>query len=147
MTDWKSDLRDFFNNTEKKAKDNEEKLEKVEAKVKEFYSKIIIPAFEELEKELQKYKRETKISSKHNSSSIIVSYRGEQEIEYEIQVVAYPHATSLNRITHFRDKDGKKCISEGPLQSNSQTYSITNMTKGEVITDFLSTYKDHLKHP
>ncbi len=26
MTDWKSDLRDLFNNTEKKAKNNEEKL-------------------------------------------------------------------------------------------------------------------------
>ncbi len=142
MTDWKSDLEDFLNNREQRARDNEKKLEKVKAEVKEFYSKIVIPAFEELEKELQKHKRETRISS----TSFIVSYRGEQEIEYEIKVIAHPHTASVSRITHFRAEDGKMYTSEGPLPSGSQNYPIGNITKDEVIADFLSTYKDHLRH-
>jgi hypothetical protein len=142
MTDWKTDLGDFLNNREQRVKDNEEKLEKVKAEVKEFYSKIVIPAFEELEKELQKHKRETRISS----TSIKVSYRGEQEIEYEIKVIAHPHNASVNRISHFRAEDGKMYTSEGPLPSGSKNYPITNITMDDVIKDFLSTYKDHLRN-
>jgi hypothetical protein len=142
MTDWKSDLGDFLNNREQRLKDNEEKLERVNAEVKEFYSKIVIPAFEELEKELQKHKRETRICS----TSIIVTYRGEQEIEYEIKVIAHPHTASVSRIAHFRAEDGTMYTSEGPLPSGSKNYPITNITKDDVITDFLSNYKDHLRH-
>jgi hypothetical protein len=139
MSDWKSDLDDFIRNKERQEKVDEDKLKEMNSKVKEFYSTIVTPAFEELKKELEKHQREVQMSAEHNLASIIVKYEGELELDYSIKVST--KGTHPSQQTHFRDKSGRTHRAEGYLRSGNQDYTIYDITKDDIIKNFISEYK------
>ena len=145
MSDWKSDLANFFSEKEEKNELNEEKLKDTEAEVAKFYSKVVIPAFQELKVELEKYYREVRISSGLTSASIIVIYKGQKEIDYSIKVRIYPYNAFPYPHTRFRDESGKIYITEGFLRSGSQAYNISQIKKNEIIQHFLVDYKRSMR--
>lgn len=145
MSDWKTDLDDFIRNKERQEKVDENKLKEIDSKVKEFYSTIVTPAFEELKKELEKHQREVQISAGHNLASIIVKYEGELELDYSIKVTVSPKGAHPSQQTHFRDKSGRTHRAEGYPRSGNQDYTIYNITKDDIIKNFISEYKTHTK--
>ena len=143
MSDWKSDLDDFIRNKERQEKVDEDKLKEINSKVKEFYSTIVTPTFEELKKELEKHQREVQISAGHNLASIIVKYEGELELDYSIKVTVSPKGAYVSQQTHFRDKSGRTHRAEGYPRSGNQDYTIYDITKDDIIKNFISEYKTH----
>ena len=147
MSDWKSDLASLFSKKEENNKNNEEKLKITRTAVAKFYSKVVIPAFEELQIELEKYQREVKIYSGEVYASIIVGHKGEAEANYSIRVRILPGREFPFPETIFIEpSSGKSYRVEGFLRTGSQDYDITQINKDEIIQDFISNYKTHLRY-
>jgi hypothetical protein len=146
MSEWKSDLASLFSEKEEN-KNNEEKLKITRAGVTKFYSEVVIPAFEELKIELEKYHREVKLYTGEVYASIIVGHQGETEANYSIRVRIIPgRAFPFPETIFIEPSDGKSYRVEGFLRTGSQDYDITQINKDEIIQDFLSNYKMHLRY-
>jgi hypothetical protein len=145
MSDWKSDLDDFFQKKEVKNKTIEVQLEETKSKVINFFKEVVVHAFEELKTEMEKHQRDVKISSGTDSASIVVYINGEKEFDYSIKVRVHPQRAIPYPETRFRDRtDGKTYRAEGFLRSGSQDYSINDISKDEIIKHFLTDYKNQV---
>jgi len=146
MSDWKSALESFFQDKQKETQVSEEKLTETKSEVATFFSTVVVPAFEEIKTELEKYQREVRVSSGTDFASILVSYKGETELEYSIKVRISPGYAFPYPETRFRDPtDGKMYRAEGFLRSGAQDYTVAKITKEEIIKHCLSDYKMHMR--
>ena len=142
MSDWKSDMEGFFQK-QKTAQVDENKLKETKSEVATFFSAVVIPAFEEIKTELKKYQRESNVFGGIDSASIVISYKGYTEFTYSIKV--YPGTLFPCSEIHFRKRSGVKTYrAEGILRAGSQDYTVAQITKEEIIKQFLSDYKDHM---
>jgi len=145
MSDWKSDLESFFQDKQKETQVREEKLTHTKSEVATFFSTVVVPAFEEIKTELEKYQREVRVSSGTDFASIVVSYKGEAELGYSIKVRMRAGSAFPYPETRFRDPtDGKMYRGEGFLRSGAQDYTVAQITKEEIIKHCLSDYKSHM---
>lgn len=142
MSDWKSDLESFFQDKQKETQVSEKKLTERKSEVATFFSTVVVPAFEEIKTELEKYQREVRVSSGTDFTSIVISYKGETELDYSIKVRIRPGSAFPYPEARFRDPtDGKMYKAEGFLRSGTQDYTVAQITKEEIIKDCLSGYK------
>jgi len=72
-------MEGFFHEKQKKAQVDEDKLKKTKSEVARFFSAVVIPAFEEIKTELEKYQREGNVFGGIDFASIVISYRGHTE--------------------------------------------------------------------
>jgi len=143
MSDWKSDMEGFFHEKQKKAQVDEDKLKDTKSEVGTFFSAVVIPAFEEIKTELKKYQRESNVFADIDSASIVISYKGYTEFTYAIKV--YPDMPFPCSEIHFRKGSGVKTYkAEGILRAGSQNYTVAQITKEEIIKQFMSDYKSHM---
>ena len=143
MSDWKSDMKGFFQEKQKKAQVDEDKLKETKSEVATFFSEVVIPAFEEIKTELEKYQRESNVFGGIDSASIVISCKGYTEFTYSIKV--YPATLFPYSEIHFRNpSEAKTYRAEGILRTGSQDYTIAQITKEEIIKHFLSDYKNHM---
>ena len=143
MSDWKSDMEGFFHEKQKKAQVGEDKLKGTKSEVGAFFSAVVIPAFEEIKTELKKYQRESNVFGGIDSASIVISYKGYTEFTYSIKV--YPGTVFPCSEIHFRKRSEVKTYrAEGILRAGSKDYTVAQITKEEIIKQFLSDYKNHL---
>lgn len=143
MSDWKSDMEGFFHEKQKKSQVDEDKLKETKSDVVKFFSAVVIPAFEEIKAELEKYQRESNVFGGTDSASIVISYKGYTEFTYSIKV--YPGTVFPHSEMHFRNPSEVKTYrAEGILRTGLQDYTIAQITKEEIIKQFLSDYKKHM---
>ena len=143
MSDWKSDLEGFFHQKQKKAQVDEDKLKEAKSEVTTFFSAVVIPAFEEIKIELEKYQREGNVLGGIDSASIVISHKGYTEFTYSVKV--YPGTLFPCCEIHFRKgSEVKTYRAEGILRAGSQDYTVAQITKEEIIEQFLSDYKNHM---
>jgi hypothetical protein len=148
MSDWKSELEISFNKKDQIIRANEEELKATQGNVAKFYSEVVVPAFEELKVELKKYQREVKISSGINSATIEIKNKRDLELIYSIKVRILPGMPIPYPETHYRDKSKNKSYrAEGKLRYGSQEYDLSQITKDEIIENFLSHYKRQINLP
>ena len=143
MSDWKSDMEGFFHGKQKKARVDEDKLKETKSEVATFFSAVVIPAFEEIKTELEKYQRKGNVFGGIDFASIVISYRGYTEFTYSIKVhpgTRFPYTEILFR----NPSEAKMYRAEGILRTGSQDYTIAQITKEEIIKHFLSDYKKHI---
>ncbi len=143
MSDWKSDMEGFFHEKQKKSQVDEDKLKETKSEVAKFFSVVVIPAFEEIKTEMEKYQREGNVFGGIDSASIVISYKGYTEFTYSIKV--YPGTVVPYSEIHFRKPSEVKTYrAEGILRTGLQDYTIAQITKEEIIKQFLSDYKNHM---
>jgi len=143
MSDWKSDMQGFFHEKQKKSEVDKDKLKETKSEVAKFFSAVVIPAFEEIKIELKKYQRESNVFGGIDSASIVISYKGYTEFTYSIKV--YPGTVFPCSEIHFRKPSEVKTYrAEGILRTGLQDYTIAQITKEEIIKQFLSDYKKHM---
>ena len=141
MSDWKAEMEGFFHEKQKKVQIDEDKLKDTKSEVATFFSVVVIPAFEEIKTELEKYQRKSNVFGGVDSASIVISYKGYTEFTYSIKV--YPSTSFPCSEIHFRKGSGVKTYrAEGILRAGSQDYTVAQITKEEIIRHFLSDYKD-----
>lgn len=144
MADWQGELASFFQDKEQKQIETDLKLSEARVKVADFYRDVVVPAFEDVKSELEKYERDVRISSGPDSASISVSHCGEVELVYTLKVRVSANGAFPYPETRFRNhSDGKHYKSEGFLRSGAQDYTITSITKEEIILHLLADYKSH----
>jgi hypothetical protein len=143
MSDWKSDMKGFFQEKQKKGQVDGDKLKETKSEVARFFSAAVIPAFEEIKTELEKYQREGNVVGGIDSASIVISYKGYTEFTYSIKV--HPGTQFPYSEIHFRNpSEAKTYRAEGILRTGSQDCTIAQITKEEIIKHFLSDYKNHM---
>lgn len=136
MADWRDQLGGFFVATEKKTRPDEE----ADGWAR-FISVIVIPAFEELVLELEKHGRSATVRNSVASAQILVTYNGEEEMLYRIQAKTMP-----NRILPFaevrtKERKGLRYVStESMFRSATPPYTLADITKEEIIQNFVTHY-------
>jgi hypothetical protein len=146
VTDWHGELESFFQEKEQKQKDVVQKLANTHGEVSTFFDNVVVPAFEELKSELEKYGREVKIILMNESAFISISHKGDTEFDYTLAVRIGTRGTFPYPETRFWNRrDGKTYLAQGRLRDGSQDYTIESITKQEIIRHFLAEYKNHSK--
>ena len=146
MTDWENKLDKFFANKEVKEKETATKLSVTETEVPIFIEQVVMPAFRELRPALERHGREVAVFG-GQEPRIVIKYNGQEEFEYAIHIRVSPgHAVPVPKTRRRDKKDGKLFGAEGYLRSGTQDYSISEITKDEIIEHFLSDYMGHIAH-
>ena len=117
-----------------------------EAEIATFFSKVVLPAFEEIKSDLEKYQRDVRVSSSKNVASIAIRYKGEPEVTYSIRVDVHHRSAIPHVETEFIEQtNGKMYRSKGVLRSGLQNYTIADIRKEEIIKYCLADYKRHVR--
>ena len=86
MDEWKKDLESYFKEQKASKKEVKARNEITRKHVKRFMKKEVLPAFEALEKELKKYKREVQLDKKKDWAALVVRRKKKKEFVYEISI-------------------------------------------------------------
>ena len=141
MSDWKDDLESFFEEKERQNKAYTEQRQNAELQSASFLSNTVVPAFEEIQAELEKYGREVIISNKDQAVNIQIFYESSLEFDYWIKVDINnlrPHPEIQLTI------DEQKVSLEGTLRVGVESFTIEDISKEEIIGSFLSDYYAHI---
>jgi hypothetical protein len=141
MSDWKDDLESFFEEKERQNKAYTEQRQNAELQSASFLSITVVPAFEEIQAELEKYGREVIISNKNQAVNIQIFYESSLEFDYWIKVDINnlrPHPEIQLTI------DEQKVSLEGTLRVGVESFTIEDISKEEIIGSFLSDYYAHI---
>jgi hypothetical protein len=137
MTDWKSDLSDFFDKQGQKAQTEAERQKETQSDVKEYLSIEVMPALEELRSELEKHGRQISVHEGAESAGITVGFQGNEEFQFSVKAQGsrvYPE-------TRFRERtNGKMYRAEGSFRGGATIYDVK---KDEIIKYFLEDYQRH----
>jgi hypothetical protein len=138
---WKEDLNNFFKKKTKESQHESEKRARTRQKeliVAEFYSSTVEPAFNELKTELEKYGKTVKLYTRNVREQAIEVYSNYNlELAYSVAVDISPNGIHVySKITSRDKKDGRRRNTAGRF-----SHGISNITKDEVIQNFLNYYK------
>lgn len=140
MADWKGQLAGFFEESKKS------RVEAEQSEMAGFLSRVVIPALNDLRAELMKHGRSVVVRESRNSAVIVVSHNGEEEISYRIQSRTFPNTVLPFAEIRFRERRGRRLISvESMFRSGSHDYSLNDVTKGEIIENFLENYTTRVR--
>ena len=141
MSDWKDDLKSFFEEKERHDKAFAEQIQNAERQSASFLSNTVVPAFEEIQVELEKFGREVKIRDEGQAINIQIFNKGRLEFDYWIKV-------DINNLRHHPEiqltVDEKKVLLEGTLRVGVDSFTIEDISKEEIIVSFLSDYYAHI---
>jgi hypothetical protein len=143
MDDWKNDLEVYFGEqkvTKKEIKIKEEESKKI---IKKFMKGEVIPAFEALQNEFSKHKREFEIDAKKGWAAGLVKKGKHKEFVYEVKISADEGKLMASKSVYTPNKKGKlKLGVEGKIHNADNSLLIDSVRKEDIIKDFLEYYKD-----
>src|SRR5258708_4487830 len=100
MADWKSDLGGFFEQRNNSHQETSAKANEHPDEHKQFIASVVVPAFEEVKAELEKYGESITIYGGSESASISVTRGGDEQLRYTITIRGrMPHPE-----TRYRDR-------------------------------------------
>mgnify|MGYP006295870863 CR=1 FL=1 len=135
MADWKNSLRSALDET------RQTQHEKESTQMTRFLDDVVMPAFAELRDELEEHGREVVLRRADTTATLIVHYGGEEEITYRIQSRTFPNSIVPFADIRYRERKGLKFVrAESMFRSGKPDYSIEDVTRDEVIQNFLKQY-------
>jgi len=135
VSDWRRNLGEFL----KQSEDAEQETDV--PRWGRFISDVVLPAFAELRDEFEEHGREVSIRESGSSPSITVSQKGSEEMTYRISERTFPDRTLPFAEIRVRERKGLRLISlESMSRSGPPTYETSDITKEEVIENFLQNY-------
>jgi hypothetical protein len=135
MSDWRNKLSGIF-------EQRGEPRPSVEGSpLARFIADVVVPAFEDLAPELEKHGRSVIIRNALTSAAIIVSCNGEEEMTYRVQGRTLPTDVLPYAEIRFRERKGRRYITvESMFRSGASPYKMSDITREEVIQNFLNNY-------
>jgi hypothetical protein len=134
MTEWKKDLGDFF------ARKQKAQVERKQTEIEKFISTVVLPAFQDVKVELEKYDRVVSTRHTPNSASLSVQHRGADEFMYSVQGRTFPDRVLPYAEVVSRERKGVRLIRTESMLRSGQDYRMAEISKGEVIQHILSHY-------
>ncbi|NQU41402.1 MAG: hypothetical protein HQ523_15755 [Lentisphaerae bacterium] len=139
MTDWQHELGDFFQ--QKKATHAE--LERSE--LERFITGVAMPAYLELQAELEKHERHVSIRETPTAATLVVQYQGADEFWYCLQGRTLPEGVVPFAEMVVRERKGIRRIRTESMIRQGGDYGVSDITHGEVIGHFLTHYKRSIR--
>ncbi len=140
MSDWRSQLDDFF----VKADDADKKKEV--GPFTQFLRDVAVPAFEELKLEFERHGRTVVIRDSESSASISVSFEGAEEMTYRIHERLFVDRALPYAEIRVRERKGLRLITvESMVRSGGQDYELRDITRDEVLKSVLQQYIQRVK--
>jgi len=138
MNDWRTDLGSFFE------KQNKSRAERQLSDIEKFVKNVVVPAFDDLKPELEKYGRAVNVRSSASTATLFVQNMGTDEFTYCVQGRTFP-----DRIVPFaeivcKERKGVRLIRTESMFRGDNEYTIDSIEKDEVIQHFLSNYMDRV---
>ena len=135
MTNWRDSLDQFFEDTE------EQEQSRKDTALSCFVRDVAVPAFDELGEQLSRHGREISVRETDSSVTAVVQHAGAEEISYRIHGRLFPNGVLPYAEVRFKERKGLKIIRvESMFRSGAPDYAIEDLTKEEVIRNFLSHY-------
>ena len=142
MEDWKKQLQGHFaeqKQTKKEIKDRHDAL-KVEAK--KFMQKSVLAAFEDLQSELRKHKRDCTIDAKKDWAVLVVKKNKKKEFVYEVNLDSDSEGLLASKSVYLPNEKGKlKLGVEGKIRNPKNALRPGAIAKADIIADFLEEYR------
>ena len=147
MENWKKILATTLKKQKEDRKEKEIEHSHEKLRVEKFYSTIVNPALKQLKSELKKYGREVEVyTERRDYASIIVTFEGEEELDYSIEVMISPVRVFPRPVIHYTEwASSRRLRVEGLLRTGIQNYDISDITKEEIIEHFLDEYKNYIE--
>jgi hypothetical protein len=135
MPEWKNKLGGFFREVHKSKQDQDG------TEVARFIAEVVVPAFEELKPEMEKHGRTATVRNAVSSAAISVHHNGEEELSYRLQCRIFPTRILPYVDIRFRERKGLRLIrTEVMLREGGVEYSLSDVTKEEIIEHFVDNY-------
>jgi hypothetical protein len=135
MAEWRQQLDGFF------AKGIQPTPEKEVSDFSRFIADVVMPALEEVAPELEKHGRSVVIRNSVTSAAMIIHLGGEEEMTYRVHRRRYPNKVLPYAEIRCRERSGLRYVTvESMFRSGSSTYKLADITKEEIIQNFLENY-------
>jgi hypothetical protein len=142
MDNWKDELEKHFKDKKQTKKELKDKKEELKKTARRFIKKTVLPAFDELSKELGRHKRETLVDKKKNWTALMVRHNKKKEFVYEILINAEGEHLLASRSVYSPNEKGKLKLSlEGKIRTPENTARLDKIERADIIADFLESYK------
>ena len=138
MSDWKSELDDFFDRQEHLERDEVERRARDRQQIVAFLDEIVVPAFEELRTYLEERGRQVKVSADGEKATLAVSYQGRPEILYRL----YAKSRQTAIVYAYFDKNtGKAVKAKDVITTAEGEVALSEITQEVIIQHFIRKYK------
>lgn len=139
MADWRDNLGSFLSV-------DEEKSGPKEAPFEIYVRETVMPAFEEISKELDKHGRTVKIHSSGSSAAMTICIDGTEEMTYRIRQRQFPNGPLPYAEVRARERKGLRLVTvENMLRSGKPDYDLGDISQQEIIDHFLQQYMSRVK--
>ena len=140
MTDWRNNLESFLKTTERR------KEQALGFNMTDFLRDIVMPAFEEITLEFVKYGRDVTTRLTEASATLVVQWEGREEIMYRIQGRTFPNGVRPYAEIRCHQRKGLRLVTvESMIRSGGAEYTIRDITREELIQNFLENYTKRVK--
>jgi choline/glycine/proline betaine transport protein len=136
MTGWRDNLNQFLD-----ASDRKRRVEVEGDEWGRFIASVVVPAFEEVAAELEKHGRSVSIRNSVTSARLLVQNEGEEEILYSVQAKSMPDRILPYAEVRSRERKGRRYLTtENMFRPSTPAYKLADITKEEIIENFLASY-------
>ena len=137
MSDWKADLNNLIEREEGADTARRTEAAKQLSEAERFVSEVVVPAFEELEAELEKHARNVFIVAGGGAATLTVTHAGTTELDYTLD--ARPDNPSVE--TTHRDSETGESYKAVDVISAGGHHGRADITRDDIIRHVISLYE------
>jgi hypothetical protein len=137
MSDWRYDLNDLIQGDQGTSAARREEAARQLSDAERFVSEAVVPAFEELEAELEKHGRNVFITAGGGAATLTVTHAGTTELDYTLD--ARPDNPSVES-THLDRESGESYKAVDVISAEGH-HGRTDITQEDIIRHVLSLYE------
>jgi len=138
MSDWTSELDDFFDRQEHLERDVAVKQARDQQQIAAFLAEIVAPAFEELKTYLEGRGRQVKVSADGEKATLAVSFLGRPEILYRLYAKSLQPAIVY---AYYDQSTGKAIKAKDVITTAEGEVQLAEITQEVIIQQFIRKYK------
>lgn len=143
-SEWRYELKELLNDVER-FKEKKNRGEEGKIRIKKYINDVVVPAFEEIAEELQNYNRDVDLDVEKSGATLKVFYDGEMEFYYAIKARIYKKRDFAFPMIPLSDSKGQIHRAEVFLKDGPTETDVTDMTREQIINNFLYEYRRHLR--
>jgi choline/glycine/proline betaine transport protein len=137
MSEWKSDLNDLIQRDQEAGAARRDEAAKQLSEAERFVSEVVVPAFEELEAELEKHARNVFIVAGGGAATLTVTHAGTTELDYTLD--ARPANPSVET-SHLDSETGESYKAVDVISAGGH-HGRADITREDIIRHVLSLYE------
>ncbi len=139
-SDWRQRLRQITAEPEPSYQQTVSGLEEAQSALRAFFDDTVVPAFEQLEAELENQQRTVSVERTDNAAQIVVFYGEAEEFRYAIEGHAREDAAFA--FPKFQlERRPARAMAKVVLRSGRQPeHAVQNLSQQRIIDDFLQAY-------